>query len=269
LFIKTQNVWCEVVKQTKNYNYTTNNFMAAYNDRVNTLLKRVFDVCLSGFGLVVSLPIWLLIAVAIKLEDGGPVFYVQERVGKNGQLFKVYKFRSMIPDAEKDVGAVWACENDPRITKVGRVLRATAMDELPQLWSIFKGDMSFVGPRPERPQLVEEFTKEIPSFVERFKTQPGLTGVAQVYGKYDTPPRHKLKYDLFYIRRRSFALDMQLILFSLLITLLGKWEDRKKPQMLRRWRRQLKGLLNGSWNGSRTGQYDKLPPAHPKSPSTP
>ncbi len=204
-----------------------------------SLFKRVFDVCLSGFGLVVSLPLWLIIAASIKLEDGGPVFYSQERVGKGGKVFKVYKFRSMIPDAEKHTGAVWASEHDPRVTRVGRILRATAMDELPQLWSIFKGDMSFVGPRPERPELVEEFTREIPRFMERFRVQPGLTGVAQVYGKYDTLPRHKLKYDLFYIRHASFALDIQLILFSFLITFMGKWEDRGKPQMLRRWRRFL------------------------------
>ena len=206
-----------------------------------SLSKRIFDVCLSGFGLVVSSPLWLLIAVAIKLEDRGPVFYAQERVGKGGRVFKVYKFRSMIPDAERHTGAVWALESDPRVTRVGRVLRATAMDELPQLWSIVKGDMSFVGPRPERPQLLEEFTREIPRFVERFQVRPGLTGVAQVYGKYDTPPSNKLKYGLFYIKNRSFFLDLQLILFSFLITFMGKWEDRGKPQMLRKWRRVLRG----------------------------
>jgi len=205
------------------------------------LSKRVFDICLSGFGLVASSPLWLLIAAAIKLEDGGPVFYTQERVGRDGRVFKVYKFRSMIPDAEKHTGAVWAAEHDPRVTKVGKVLRATAMDELPQLWSIFKGDMSFVGPRPERPQLVEEFAREIPGFLKRFQVQPGLTGVAQVYGKYDTSPQHKLKYDMFYIRNQSLALDLQLILFSFFVTFMGKWEDRGKPQMLRKWRRMLKG----------------------------
>jgi lipopolysaccharide/colanic/teichoic acid biosynthesis glycosyltransferase len=201
------------------------------------LSKRIFDICLSGVGLVVSVPFWLLIAVAIKLEDKGPVFYSQERVGKNGKIFKVYKFRSMVPDAESDSGAVWASEHDPRVTRVGRMLRATAMDELPQLWSIFKGDMSFVGPRPERPELVEGFAKEIPGFMERFQVQPGLTGVAQVYGKYDTLPRHKLKYDLFYIKHRFFGLDLQLILLSFLITFMCKWEDRSKPKMLRKARK--------------------------------
>jgi lipopolysaccharide/colanic/teichoic acid biosynthesis glycosyltransferase len=202
--------------------------------------KRCFDIALSGTGLFCSSPLWLLVAIAIKMEDGGPVFYTQERVGLGGRIFKVYKFRSMIPDAEKKTGAVWATEHDPRVTKVGRVLRATAMDELPQLWSIFKGDMSFVGPRPERPALVREFMKEIPGFARRFEAQPGLTGVAQVYGKYDTPPKHKLRYDMIYLKNRSFGLDIQLILFSFLITFLGKWEDRRKPQMLRRWRRRLR-----------------------------
>ena len=204
--------------------------------------KRIFDICLSGLGLVVSAPLWLLIVAAIKLEDGGQVFYAQDRVGKDGKVFRIYKFRSMVPDAEKHTGAVWASEHDSRVTVVGRFLRATAMDELPQLWSIFKGDMSFVGPRPERPELVEEFSKDIPGFMERFHVQPGLTGVAQVYGKYDTPPRHKLKYDMFYIQNRSLAFDLQLIFFSFIITFIGKWEDRGKPRMLRKWRRTTRGL---------------------------
>jgi len=121
------------------------------------MLKRLFDILLSSFGLIGSSPLWLLFASAIKLEDRGPVFYKQKRMGKNGRIFKALKFRSMIPDAEKHTGAVWASENDPRVTKVGRILRATAMDELPQLWNIFRGDMSFVGPRAERPELVEQF----------------------------------------------------------------------------------------------------------------
>jgi len=110
----------------------------------------------------------------------------------------------MIHDAEKHTGAVWASENDPRVTKVGRILRATAMDELPQLWNIFKGDMSFVGPRSERPELVEQFSKKIKNYRSRFSVPPGLTGLAQVYGRYDTPPQHKLKYELLYIKKQSF-----------------------------------------------------------------
>lgn len=189
-------------------------------------MKRLFDIFLSSIGLILSSPLWPLFSLAIKLEDRGPIFYPQERVGKNGRIFKALKFRSMIPDAEKLTGAVWASENDPRVTKVGRVLRATAMDELPQLLSIFKGDMSFVGPRPERPELVKEFTKKFPDFQKRFAVKPGLTGIAQVYGQYDTPPQHKLKYDLLYIKKQSFCLDLKLILLSFYITFKGKWEHR-------------------------------------------
>jgi len=192
------------------------------------MLKRFFDIFLSSIGLILSSPLWLIISLAIKIEDRGPIFYSQERVGKNGKIFRILKFRSMIPDAEKHTGAVWASENDPRVTKVGRILRATAMDELPQLLSIFKGDMSFVGPRPERPELVKEFTKKFPDFQKRFVVKPGLTGIAQVYGQYDTPPQHKLKYDLLYIRRQSFFLDLKLILLSFYITFRGKWEHRGK-----------------------------------------
>ncbi len=192
------------------------------------MLKRAFDIVLSSFGLILSSPLWLIISLAIILEDGFPVFYSQKRVGKNGKIFKVLKFRSMIKDAEKYTGAVWASENDPRVTKVGRILRATAMDELPQLLNILKGDMSFVGPRPERPELVEKFVKEFPDFKKRFAVKPGLTGLAQVYGQYDTPPQHKLKYDLLYIKKQSFWLDLKLIFLSFYITLKGKWEHRGK-----------------------------------------
>lgn len=190
------------------------------------LLKRPFDVALSLIGIIISMPLWILFALLILIEDGWPIFYSQNRVGKNGKIFRILKFRSMIKDAEKHSGAVWASENDPRVTKVGRILRATAMDELPQLLSIFKGDMSFVGPRPERPELVKEFTKKFPDFQKRFAVKPGLTGIAQVYGQYDTPPQHKLKYDLLYIKKQSFCLELKLIFLSFYITLLGKWEHR-------------------------------------------
>jgi len=170
----------------------------------------------------------ILIALLIWLEDRGPVFYSQDRVGKNGRIFKAMKFRSMIPDAERYTGAIWASENDPRVTKVGRILRATAMDELPQLWNIFKGDMSFVGPRAERPELVEKFVHRIHNYHHRLLVNPGLTGMAQVYGSYDTPPHQKLRYDLLYIKKHSFWLDLKLIFLSFWITFRGKWESRQK-----------------------------------------
>jgi len=192
------------------------------------MLKRLFDIFLSSIGIISFSPLWLLFSLAIKLEDRGPIFYSQERVGKNGRIFKALKFRSMIPDAEKHTGAIWASENDPRVTKVGKILRATAMDELPQLWNILKRDMSFVGPRAERPELVEKFAKEIQNYHQRFLVKPGLTGIAQIYGKYDTPPHQKLRYDLLYIKNQSFFLDLKLILLSFWITFRGKWESRQR-----------------------------------------
>src|SRR5438552_7857377 len=182
--------------------------------------KRLLDVMLSGVGLVASMPLWLAIAGAIKLEDGGPVFYTQPRVGAGGGVFEVFKFRSMIVDAEAHVGAVQATEDDPRITRIGRLLRATAMDELPQLWNIFRGDMSFVGPRALRPGEVEVTGAEvvaiddIPGYAERCRLRPGLTGVAQIYAPRDVPRRHKFRFDRVYARRQSFWLDVRLILLS-------------------------------------------------------
>lgn len=196
-------------------------------------MKRTFDVALSGVGLVASLPIWGLAALAVKLEDGGAVFYGQDRVGRGGRVFRVVKFRSMIPDAEAEVGARQASAGDPRMTRVGRVLRATAMDELPQLWNIFTGDMSFVGPRALRPGEIEVTgngslvaLEDVPGFAERCAVPPGLTGVAQIYAPRDIPRRQKFRYDHVYIRRRSFGLDLRLVLLSFWITFRGTWEAR-------------------------------------------
>ena len=196
-------------------------------------MKRALDVLLSGAGLVLSLPIWVVVAAAVKLEDGGPVFFAQERVGRGGRVFRVLKFRSMIPDAEARVGALQAAEHDPRVTRVGRWLRATAMDELPQLLSIFRGDMSFVGPRALRPGEIEvrgdgrhEALEAVPGFAERCRVPPGLTGVAQIYAPRDIPRRQKFRYDRVYIRRRSFWLDLRLIALSFWITFRGTWEAR-------------------------------------------
>jgi len=196
-------------------------------------LKRPFDIALSFVGLVLSSPLWLLFGLLIWLQDRGPVFYRQERVGKNGRIFEAMKFRSMIVDAEKGRGAVQAVENDPRVTKIGRILRETAMDELPQLWNIFKGDMSFVGPRALRPNEKEvhgnpdtRAIEEIPGYRERHAVKPGLTGLTQVFLPGETPRRKKFRYDLLYIRKRSFWLDLKLIALSFWITFRGKWESR-------------------------------------------
>jgi lipopolysaccharide/colanic/teichoic acid biosynthesis glycosyltransferase len=204
------------------------------------LLKRAFDVVLSGTGLLVSAPAWVLIAAAIKLQDGGPVFFAQERVGRHGRIFEAYKFRSMVPDAERSTGAVQACENDPRVTRVGRWLRATAMDELPQLWNIFRGDMSFVGPRPLRPDERDTTAPDrvidlraFNGFERRHSVRPGLTGIAQVYAARDVSRTRKFRYDLLYVRRQSFRLDLSLILQSFWYTATAAWE-RRGPRERRR-----------------------------------
>lgn len=178
------------------------------------LSKRILDIVGSFIGIIVSLPFFLVIALCIKMTDGGPVFYKQVRLTKDGKEFEIYKFRTMIQDAEKDGVPRLAAEDDKRILPVGRLLRRTRLDELPQIYNILKGDMSLVGPRPERPQLAAELTKEIPEFPFRLKVKAGLTGYAQVYGKYNTTPYDKLKLDLTYIRNYSFLLDLKLIVMT-------------------------------------------------------
>ena len=203
---------------------------------VGTGMKRAFDTALSGVGLLLSSPLWVLFGLAIKLEDGGPIFYSQERVGFGGRNFEALKFRSMRTDAESGVGAVQAVEDDPRVTRIGRFMRKTAMDELPQLWNIFRGDMSFVGPRALRPGEVEASGSElgtklvqidqIPGYAARTAVRPGLTGIAQIYAPRDVPRRQKFRYDRLYVRRQSMSLDLRLILLSFWISLLGTWESR-------------------------------------------
>ena len=173
--------------------------------------KRLFDVVLSGVALILLSPVFLVTALAIKAEDGGPVFYRQERCTIGGRHFWILKFRSMIVNAEKDGKPHPAGENDDRITRVGRVIRACRIDELPQLINIIKGEMSIVGPRPERVEHVEKYTEDIPEFVYRLKVKAGLTGMAQVYGKYNTTALDKLKFDVMYITSFSILLDLQII----------------------------------------------------------
>ncbi len=186
---------------------------------VQRFFKRVMDLVLCGIAMIPAAPIMLIVAIAIKLEDGGPVFYRQERLTIGGRPFKIFKFRSMIVNAEKNVGAVLATEHDPRITKVGRFVRATRLDEIPQLLNILKGDMSVVGPRPERQVFVDEFCQKTPEFVYRMKVKGGLTGYAQIYGKYNTTPYDKLRLDLMYIANYSLLQDIKLILMTVRIVL--------------------------------------------------
>lgn len=197
------------------------------------ILKRPLNFILSSTGLILSAPLWLAIALAIKLDDGGSVFYMQERWGRGGSRIMVHKFRTMVPGVDKRFGNMRARENDDRITRVGKVLRATGMDELPQILSIWKGEMSFVGPRA---LAVEEYDEdgnvlryeEVAGFQERLSVRPGLTSIATIYWPKDTPPHDKFRYDLLYIRNQSLWLDLRLIAVSLWISLRGKWETRGK-----------------------------------------
>ena len=228
------------------------------------IFKRPFDFLLSGIGLVLSAPLWLIFAAWVWLEDGRPIFFRQSRIGRNGEIFRVLKFRSMVNDPGKV--EVQAGKNDPRITRAGRVLRKTAMDELPQLWNIFIGQMSFVGPRaqPEKEKVTvgnierEIYISEVPGYELRKLVRPGLTGVAQLYAPREVPHRHKFKYDLIYLKKvldhasidscemnldqtgmgrrirlkgsalmvdlRMFFFDLGLIVQSIWITLRGRWE---------------------------------------------
>ena len=181
------------------------------------VVKRAMDIFLSAIVLLVLSPLMLLIAAAIKLEDGGPVFFRQKRLTRNGREFDILKFRSMVVDAEKYAGAVLATDNDPRITRVGRIIRPFRLDELPQLLNILKGDMSVVGPRPERKVIADEYCKDIPEFAYRLKVRGGLTGYAQIYGKYNTSAYDKLRLDLMYIENYSLLLDIKLMILTIRI----------------------------------------------------
>jgi len=206
-------------------------------------LKRVFDVLLSGIGLIFSSWLWALIWIGIWFEDGPPCCIKQFRIGKNGRIFKIIKFRSMHKTALNEKINIQATQNDPRITIMGRLLRKTALDELPQLINILMGDMSFVGPRALLPAEIEQndchlHLREIPGYNNRITVRPGLTGIAQIFAPRDLPRLHKFKYDLLYIRKMSLLIDIKLIVISFLITFKGTWE----------WKRnKLKFLKSARW----------------------
>ncbi len=182
---------------------------------LNELMKRFVDILVSSITLLVTLPISVITAIIIKIESKGSVFFTQQRVGKDGKVFSLYKFRSMVLDAEAITGPTLAKENDPRVTRFGRYIRKTRIDEIPQLINVLKGDMSLVGPRPERPYFVEKFKKQIPGYVQRLQVRPGITGLAQVRSKYDISAKDKLRYDLLYVRKHSLGLDLEIILRTL------------------------------------------------------
>jgi exopolysaccharide biosynthesis polyprenyl glycosylphosphotransferase len=188
-------------------------------------LKRVLDVTVSSLILVAGLPLWLMVAALIKVDSLGPVLYGQERVGKNGKLFRIFKFRSMEADAEKKSGPVWAAKLDPRVTRVGRTIRRLHLDEVPQFINVLGGDMSLVGPRPERSFFVEKLAAELPLYKRRLKVRPGITGWAQVKHKYDESiedVKAKLKYDLFYIENMSWRMDLKILFNTFYVMIMGK-----------------------------------------------
>jgi len=181
------------------------------------LSKRLFDVAASLAALALALPLGLLAALLLKLDSRGPVFYRQTRVGLDGRIFSMIKFRTMVRDAEHATGPVWSPRNDPRVTRVGRVLRKLSIDELPQLLNVLRGDMSLVGPRPERPELVERFKESIPRYMLRHRVKTGMTGWAQVHGlRGNTPLAKRIEFDIFYIQNWTFRLDLEILFRTLL-----------------------------------------------------
>ncbi|MBI2627397.1 sugar transferase, partial [Candidatus Nomurabacteria bacterium] len=182
---------------------------------ISDKLKRAMDILLAGFIFIITLPVWLLVGILIKLEDGGNVIYTQERVGKDRKYFLLFKFRSMKPDAEKATGPLWAEIKDERATKIGKLLRRLHIDELPQMINVLKGDISLVGPRPERPEFVEQLEKEIPHYNLRHIIKPGFTGWAQIkfrYGRSLMDAQEKFQYDLYYLKNGSLFLDFGILL---------------------------------------------------------
>ena len=183
-----------------------------YYENIKSSIEFIFSLLL----LIIAVPICILACIAIYVELRVNPIYIQNRVGLNGRVFKIYKLRSMYIDAEKD-GPKWASENDERITKVGRIIRKTRIDELPQLVNILKRDMSFIGPRPERPEFIKEFIKYIPDFNDRLLVKPGITGWAQVNGGYSLTPKEKLEFDKYYIKNRGFKLDLLILIKTIIV----------------------------------------------------
>ena len=231
----TPNITDVILRGAENLHFFDTPLLLARNSGLSIeqkIIKRALDLIISGIGIIITSPFMLLTAAAFKLYDRGPVFFRQARVTNGGKIFYITKFRSMIVDAEKDGRVIPATERDPRITPVGR---ATRLDELPQLFDIFIGNMSVVGPRPERVEHVEKYTEEIPEFAYRLKVKGGLTGYAQIYGKYNTTAYDKLKLDLMYIENYSLLLDIQLILMTIKIMFMREstegFTEEKSKQM--------------------------------------
>jgi lipopolysaccharide/colanic/teichoic acid biosynthesis glycosyltransferase len=188
-------------------------------------IKRYMDILLSIFGLTITAPLVLVGAILIKLTSHGPVIYRQTRIGKDGKIFKIFKLRTMRRNAEKGIGAVWAKKNDPRVTLIGKFLRKSRIDEIPQLLNVIRGDMSIVGPRPERPEIVKELKTKIPDYEKRLSVKPGITGLAQIFHKYDetiADVKRKIKYDILYIRKMCLLTDLRILAQTFVVVLTGK-----------------------------------------------
>jgi exopolysaccharide biosynthesis polyprenyl glycosylphosphotransferase len=188
-------------------------------------LKRILDLLISFLILLITLPLNIIIAILIKLDSKGPIFFKQERSGMNNKTFKIIKFRSMFKDAEKHTGPIWSQKDDPRVTRIGKLIRKLRIDEIPQMYNVLNGEMSLVGPRPERPFFVDQLSEQIPYYKRRLKVRPGITGWAQVKHKYDEnleDVKVKLRYDLFYIENMSLRMDMKILARTILVVLFGK-----------------------------------------------
>ena len=186
-------------------------------------IKRIIDIIFSLIGLIFFLPIFLIVSILIKLEDKGPIFYNAERLGQNGKIFKMYKFRSMIEQDDREEKTKWTTKDDPRTTKIGRIIRKISFDELPQLFNVLKGEMSLVGPRPEREQYVEKFKETIPRYMIKHQVRPGMTGWAQVNGlRGDTPIDKRIQYDLWYIENWTLLLDIKILIMTIFVGFYNK-----------------------------------------------
>lgn len=194
---------------------------STYSSIIYNFFKRIFDIAGSLIGIMIAVPIIAVFAVLIRIETPGNVLYRQSRLGKNGKEFTLYKLRSMVNDAEAG-GAQWADKDDMRVTRTGKLIRLTRIDELPQLFNVLAGDMSIVGPRPERPMFVKQFIETTPGFEKRMLVKPGLTGWAQVNGGYDLTPEKKLDYDLYYIKHQGLLLDLQILFKTVKVILTGE-----------------------------------------------
>lgn len=212
---------CERYYQEQAATIGVASYSEALGDSILSFINRIFDLALGFIGLLLAIPIMAIFGALIKMEDGGPIFYKQERVGLQGKHFMLYKLRSMTVNAEKN-GAQWAEVDDPRVTRVGKFIRKTRIDELPQLLNVILGDMTIVGPRPERPEFVIQFDQEVPGFILRLRVKPGLTGWAQVNGGYDITPKEKLELDLYYIQNRSLRLNLRIFLKTFAVLLTGE-----------------------------------------------